>query len=197
MTKRKRTALCILAATALFLIIDQTIAYFRSEDHITNRLSAEVIPPKPDTYVKIMICEDFAPPSIKNNEPFIKDVRIGNSGTEDCYVRVRLEFSDSKYRDITDFSYDGTVYTDAASYSGNFLPEGWIYSDGFYYYTPSVASGAMTLTSLISWVNVDFSSAPVNLSDEFDIYVYAEAVQATDENGEIVGYQEAWGIPPI
>ena len=194
MTKRKRTTLCITAATALFLIIDQTMAYFRSEDYITNRLSAKVIPPKPETYVRIDVCEDFAPPSSKSNEPFRKDVKIGNSGTEDCYVRVRLEFSDSEYRDITDFSHDGTVYTDVSAYSGNYLPEGWVYNDGFYYYTSSVASGSMTGTSLISWVNVDFSSAPLDLSDEFDIYVYAEAVQAVDENGEEVGYQDAWGI---
>ena len=196
MTKRKRTTLCITAVTALFLIIDQTIAYFRSEDYITNRLSAKMIPQKPDTYVRIAVCEDFAPPTNKT-DPFKKDVKIGNTGTEDCYVRVRLEFSDSEFRDITDFSHDGTIYTDAASYNGIYLPEGWIYNDGFYYYTSSVASGGMTDTSLINWVDVDFSSATSALPDEFNIYVYAEAVQATDENGEIVGYQEAWGIPPI
>ena len=143
MTKRKRTYLCITAATALFLIIDQTIAYFRGEDHITNRLSAKVVPPKPETFVSIEVREEFDPPAVKNDEPFQKDVKIGNTGTEECYVRVRLEFSSSEYRNITEFSHDGTNYTDAASYYED-LPEGWVYNNGFYYYTSPLAVGDTT-----------------------------------------------------
>ena len=194
MTKRKRTCLCITAVTAMFLIVDQTMAYFRSDDFITNRLSAKMVPPKPETYVRIDIAEQFDSHTAKTDDPFQKDVKIGNTGTEECYVRVRLDFSMSEYRKLTDFSHDGTIYTPAVSYTGEYLPDGWVYYDGFYYYTSPLAVGGMTATSLISDVQVDFSLAPQSLSDEFDIFVYAEAVQAVDEDENVIGYQQAWGI---
>ncbi|MBQ1518712.1 MAG: hypothetical protein IIZ53_02540 [Ruminococcus sp.] len=191
MKNSKKKYLFITASVVMFLIIDQTIAYFSSNDSITNRIFAKRIPPKPTTFVQIDISEEFEPPSQKTDDPFRKDVKICNTGTEDCYVRVRLELSSSDYGDVTSFSYDGTNYTPYASYKTN-LPEGWVYRDGFYYYTYPVSPGKLTGTSLISWAKVDHSPATATLPDEFDIFVYAEAVQTYDEEGSPCSYIQAW-----
>lgn len=197
MKKSKRTFLAVAATTVLLLIISEMMAFLSSEDSVTNRFNAKNIRPDPETYVRISVSEIFDPPSQKTNEPFQKDVKIRNTGTEDCYIRVRLEFSSSEYRNITDLSYDGTNYTPAVSYDTIELPAGWVYSDGYYYYTSPVAPGEYTATSLISYARVNFPASATALSDEFDIFVYAEAVQADDGNGNTAEYGQAWEIAPV
>lgn len=190
MDKRKRTYLAVAAVTTLLLVVSETMAFFSGEDFISNRFSAKQVP---ETYVRIAVDEIFDPPSQKTNQPFQKDVKIRNTGTEDCYIRVRLAFSTSEYGNITDLSADGESYIPSKSYTED-LPAGWVYSDGFYYYTSPVAPNAKTETSLFSWVKVNFPNDPSVLSDEFHIFVYAEAVQVDDENGNPVNYQDAWVI---
>lgn len=61
MKNSKKKYLFITASVVMFLIIDQTIAYFSSNDSITNRIFAKRIPPKPTTFVQIDISEEFEP----------------------------------------------------------------------------------------------------------------------------------------
>lgn len=78
---------------------------------------------------------DFEPGNDFAN--YEKTIQVANVGYIDCYVRVRLDFSDSDVESKTTFSWDGTNYYSVADYK-NHLPQGWTYnsSDGYYYYTP-------------------------------------------------------------
>ncbi len=186
--KMRNRILLISASVLIFLGIANIVAFFSSEDYSTNRFTAKQVP---ETYVKIAVTENFNPPSSKTDEPFTKDVKISNIGTELCYVRVRLEFSTLIYRKITYLSSDGINYVKADNYTTS-LPVNWIYHDGFYYYTNLLQKGAST-ESLFKKVKVAFSEALSPTEEEFDIFVYAEAVGAVDENGEIItDYIDAW-----
>lgn len=83
-------------------------------------------------------------PTIDSNNivKFMKMVQIGNTGYIDCYVRVRLNFSEKCIRDQAYFSWDGTNFYRYADYK-NHLPAGWVYntSDDCFYYTPILYAG--------------------------------------------------------
>lgn len=76
---------------------------------------------------------------------FLKAVQIANKGFIDCYVRVRLQFSDTDIRDKSFMSWDGTNYYSYADYK-NHLPAGWTYdsSEDCFYYTPILYAGDWT-----------------------------------------------------
>lgn len=63
-----------------------------------------------------------------------KAVQVANTGYIDCYVRVHLDFTEKDIENKTQFSPDGTTYYSVADYR-NHLPSGWVYEDGYYYYT--------------------------------------------------------------
>ena len=174
-----------------------TLAYFTSSNEVTNRFMG-VYPPEEKPVADITVTEIFEPPTEKSDEPFQKSVQIENNGNIDCYIRVRLEFSSSEVRDISWLSNDDDkdnedAYINASEYRYFTLPDGWEYreEDGFYYYTEAVAPSDRT-ASLIKWVKTVFPDDDSVDTDEFDIYVYSEAVAADDEDGERMTYEEAW-----
>ena len=112
MIKRKQF-LAIAAAIVLLVFISNIMAFFTSSDSTSNRFRA-VTPPEP--VVQIAVTEEFEPPSEKTNEPFRKDVKITNSGTQMCYVRVRLEISNYEFADFAYYSADGNSYVKAENY---------------------------------------------------------------------------------
>ncbi|MBR2282839.1 MAG: hypothetical protein IJ874_00240 [Ruminococcus sp.] len=169
------------------IFISNIMAFFTSSDSTSNRFRA-VTPPEP--VVQIAVTEEFEPPSEKTNEPFRKDVKITNTGTEICYVRVRLEISNYEFANLAYYSADGINYVKAENYITD-LPTGWVYSDGFYYYTEPLAIGAST-TNLLQWVKIDFPADSTVHANSFDIFVYAEAADANDSEGAMLTYQQAF-----
>jgi hypothetical protein len=188
----------LLIVSALFLTVTAyTLAYFTGSDQVTNRFNGSYRP-KADPRVEINVTEHFEPPSEKSDDPFLKEVRIGNLGNVDSYIRVRLEFSSSDVRDISQLSADDdkdneSAYVNASEFPFSELPEGWTYraADGFYYYTEAVAPGDST-AALIKWVKTVFPDEGYEDTDEFDIYVYSEAVPAETASGSRMTYEEAW-----
>lgn len=196
--KIKTKEILLVAASAMIFLTAYTLAYLSGSDFITNRFRGEQVEPVTDEGLKITVTEVFEPPTERSSEAFLKKVQIANTGSEDCYVRVRLEFSSSSIRDITKLSNNDdkdneSSYVDAAEYTDSALPEGWEYRpmDGYYYYTQPLPPGGSTV-SLIKWVKTVFPENWEGAVDGYDIYVYSEAVPAEGENGEGLTYEEAW-----
>ena len=195
--KIKKKYIVLVLSAVLIAVTAFTLAYFTSSDEVTNRFMG-VYPPEEKPVADITVTEIFEPPTEKSDEPFQKSVQIENNGNIDCYIRVRLEFSSSEVRDISWLSNDDDkdnedAYINASEYRYSTLPDGWEYreEDGFYYYTEAVAPSDRT-ASLIKWVKTVFPDDDSVDTDEFDIYVYSEAVAADDEDGERMTYEEAW-----
>lgn len=195
--KIKKKYIVLVLSAVLIAVTAFTLAYFTSSDEVTNRFMG-VYPPEEKPVADITVTEIFEPPTDKSDEPFQKSVQIENNGNIDCYIRVRLEFSSSEVRDISWLSNDDDkdnedAYINASEYRYSTLPDGWEYreEDGFYYYTEAVAPSDRT-ASLIKWVKTVFPDDDSVDTDEYDIYVYSEAVPADDEDGERMTYEEAW-----
>ena len=195
--KIKKKYIALVLSAVLIAVTAFTLAYFTSSDEVTNRFMG-VYPPEEKPVADITVTEIFEPPTEKSDEPFQKSVQIENNGNIDCYIRVRLEFSSSEVRDISWLSNDDDkdnedAYINASEYRYSTLPDGWEYreEDGFYYYTEAVAPSDRT-ASLIKWVKTVFPDDDSVDTDEYDIYVYSEAVPADDEDGERMTYEEAW-----
>ena len=195
--KIKKKYIVLVLSAVLIAVTAFTLAYFTSSDEVTNRFMG-VYPPEEKPVADITVTEIFEPPTEKSDEPFQKSVQIENNGNIDCYIRVRLEFSSSEVRDISWLSNDDDkdnedAYINASEYRYSTLPDGWEYreEDGFYYYTEAVAPSDRT-ASLIKWVKTVFPDDDSVDTDEYDIYVYSEAVAADDEDGERMTYEEAW-----
>ena len=195
--KIKKKYIVLVLSAVLIAVTAFTLAYFTSSNEVTNRFMG-VYPPEEKPVADITVTEIFEPPTEKSDEPFQKSVQIENNGNIDCYIRVRLEFSSSEVRDISWLSNDDDkdnedAYINASEYRYFTLPDGWEYreEDGFYYYTEAVAPSDRT-ASLITWVKTVFPDDDSVDTDEFDIYVYSEAVAADDEDGERMTYEEAW-----
>ena len=148
------------------MLINGIYAYFTDNDTIINKITIGS--------VNTQIVEEFDPPvKIEPNTEFVKDVKVRNTGISDCYVRVRVLFSDNYIE---------------KNCSINWNEENWTYksSDGYWYYTRSLKAGEET-ESLFTKVSL---SSDFNIDDisVFDIYVYHESYQS----GGHADYEEAW-----
>lgn len=128
-------------------------------------------------YAKVSceVTEEF-----KNNTK--EHVQVKNTGTIDAYIRATyvVNWVDAQGNIAAsvpvDYSYDLTESTDSWT-------EG---TDGFFYYTSSVAPGASTEGSLLT-CEVTY---PENPEYTLSVEILAEAIQSTPDKA----VQEAWGV---
>lgn len=115
----------------------------------------------------IMIEEDFIPPKAwQSNTTYKKDVKIRNTGTVPCFIRVYVALSD---KDVP-----GELNIDTAR---------WIQSsDGYWYYNGIIEPGA---NSPSLFTKVTIRDANAEQLKTFDVIIYAESVQAE-------GYSDIW-----
>ena len=165
--------------------------------------------------------EDFDPPDelAQGVNDYKKAVAISNTGSIDCFIRVRAEFSDSDITKRSGFTNqelggdyysadvdglesdilnpeDGSIAVKQDAYV-NHLPEGWVFIreeddqnlGGYYYCTSPVSPGEDT-PYLFERVNTVFEQA--DDVEAYDIYVYAESVQVLDRNGYPFTGTEPW-----
>ena len=115
----------------------------------------------------IMIVEDFIPPKAwQPNTAYKKDVKIQNTGTVPCFIRVYAAFSD------TDIPAGFNIDT------GRWIQR----SDGYWYYNGIIDPGTST-SSLFTKITIQ--DAKAEQLKTFDVIIYAESVQAE-------GYSNAW-----
>ena len=183
-----------LASMICLAAIGGTVALFRAKSALNNQLSVG--------YNTITITEDFTPPKemTAGENTYKKNVKVKNTGTVPCYVRVYAAFSDSSVADVSELSPDGSSFFSAGSYAEH-LPEHWTYIEesddaelgGYYYYTEPVAAGKTT-DALFKKVKTTFQTAE-DVQD-YEIIVYAESVQTADKDGaEFTGsdpWKQAW-----
>lgn len=175
-----------------------TYAYFTYLREMKNRFTVG--------HNEITVTEEYDPPDeiIPGEETsFLKKVQVENTGSVPCYVRVRLEYSDS---DMKQFCTNvlGENRAPAEEWGDRieeFSDGRWIFgTDGWYYYRDVLKVGERT-DRLLEKVEV---SVPQELEDgikEFEILVYGESIQTminqAGEDGkptaaEADDYREAW-----
>lgn len=159
----------------------------------------------------VEIEEEFTPPPelTEGDNPFIKKVRVTNTGNVPCYVRIFFDFSDSAIKDnakisaseATEDNLDSLEWYSYEEYIAEHLPEGWVYISvtedallgGYFYYTEPLPVDEST-TYLFQAVNAYFENE-TDVTD-FEIIIVADSVQVTDKNGKKFegddAYKSAW-----
>ncbi|MBQ4464539.1 MAG: hypothetical protein II916_01045 [Oscillospiraceae bacterium] len=202
MTSRKKTALALASGAAVLALVGGILAYFGASDQEPNLIGVGK--------EEIAVTEVFTPPGQTQDYVYRKLVKIGNTGSVPCYIRVRLEFSDSDVQSAASFSADeADAPADSTFFSADIhaadayishLPDGWVYvkeqgaddpTAGYYYYTSPVAPDSST-AALISWVKMHYGNA--DAIQAHDVYVYAESVQTVDPNSgaAYADWKAAW-----
>ena len=194
MTRNQKRIAIAGGAAVIAAVTVSVFAYFAARDEKPNLVGVG----EDD----ISISETFTPPD--QTKPYRKVVRISNTGSVPCYVRTKIEFSDSDSEGRASFSSanadsedapaDGTFYSAVPSAADSYtshLPDGWEYRDGYYYYKNSVEPGKDT-SALLAWVKMNYvSGAQVT---PHDIFVYSESVQTIDPKtgAAYTDYNDAW-----
>ncbi len=210
MTKRRKIVTAVLSFIVIGTLVGVVTAYFASQD-----VKANIVTVGEDD---ISVTENFTPPDQSTQNPYRKLVKIQNTGSIPCYIRVRLEFSSSELRNKALFSSANqdtdTAPDDTAFYSANpndtnayinHLPENWVYvpdgdsgtptvTGGYYYYTKPVDPNTST-NALLSWVKMNYRDG--DEKPAHNIYVYSESVQTNDPDSGTVysgdnGWRNAW-----
>lgn len=123
---------------------------------------------------KIEIVEEFDPPEeIIPGTTFTKDVKVRNTGTVDCYVRIMAVLSDSRMEPYCEIDWNETDWAHDAQ-------------DGYYYYTQRLPVSDES-PSLMTTVKIK-DDAPEEVLTGFRIIIYAESYQSYG----FANYQDAW-----
>lgn len=137
-------------------------------------------------YNKISLNEEYTPPlnmeeDLKQGREvsFTKKPYVTNTGSVDCYVRVKAEISDSRVKKYLTIDYN-------SSEDMNDNAVDWYYKDGYYYYKKILKPGENT-KPLFTTVIIAGDADNIVL-EGFDIYVYAESVQTIEGKS----MQELW-----
>lgn len=164
MNRKKLIILIVSVASFVFLGVAVTFALLTANDSAENKLKIA----ETDT----AIIDDFEPPSaIAPGVTFKKTVSVQNTGKTDSFIRMKVIFSDSTAEEFC--TLDGMD------------TENWEYrDDGYYYYKHTVAPSAATqplFTDVtIKTTKADGTSYSIYDMVDFDMTLYAEAIQATD-----------------
>ena len=152
MKHRKKWFLVFLLAGIILMMVPFSIAYLTHVETRENRITIG--------QNDVMIEEDFTPP--KQWQPdttYEKDVKVRNTGSVPCYIRVYAALSDTTIPAHMDF--DTKDWTQA--------------DDGYWYHNSIVEPGAVT-SSLFTKVMIE--DIEIEQRKTFDIIIYAESVQA-------------------
>lgn len=151
--KKYKKSILILLTVLVILSIGGVSAFLTTNSEKDNAITIGE--------VKTEITEDYTPP--KKLEPgisFKKKVSIKNTGPNDCYVRVLVEFSDSSVGDLCTLDYNTNDWT----YNNK---------DHYWYYNTILKSGETT-KSLFNIVKISDNCVKDDLID-FDILIYHES----------------------
>ena len=144
-------------------------AYFIDSDSVTNNIVGGSVTTE--------IVEEFDPPEkLTPGVSFTKDVKVENTGTSNCYVRIKAVFENSRMEQYCEIDWNNTD---------------WIYDseDGYWYYTEIVQEGQST-SSLFTTISIKNDAPEAKLAD-FNIIIYAEGVESHQGQG-FASYAQAW-----
>lgn len=189
---KKRTLIIIVAAALAFAAATAITVYAYLQNTVQKSNEFTIGEDKAE------VTEAFTePPEMHMTDTFEKVVSVQNTGTSEEFVRVYLDFSDSRVRDKAKIVYTKNGVSQEADWSGflNDLPDDWHYVSetdtdgallGGYFYYGKILEAGETTPPLMNGVKTDFTSYDGdtnadNISD-FDIVVYSESVQTTEIN---------------
>lgn len=203
---KKRNAVIIVLASLFVVVmsIGITLAYLSDKKEVENSIYI--------TEGNVSIIESFPTVSEQHMEnSFTKEVKVKNTGTVPCFVRVYADFSDSRIADIamvkksddTEVSWSAFKITPSTD---------WVYvaennstydekMRGYFYYTKAVEPNSETSTYLIKGVKVDYKAddtdSNIDKIQDFEMIVYTETVQTTeiDASGTVYNdnqWKTAW-----
>lgn len=169
MTKKLKWMALIAAVLLVGVAVPGLYAYLTDQDNATNTFVGGG--------VSSSIIEEFvSPDDMKPGETCEKDVKVQNTGSGDCYVRVKAVFADGDMGEYCEVDWNQTD---------------WIYNsaDEYWYYAKALSAGEST-TSLLTKVTLKSDTPEENLFT-FHIIVYSESVEAHQGQG-FTTYSEAW-----
>lgn len=189
---KKRTLIIIVAAALVFAAATAITVYAYLQNTVQKSNEFKIGEDKAE------VTEAFTePPEMHMTDTFEKVVSVQNTGTSEEFVRVYLDFSDSRVRDKAKIVYTKNGVSQEADWSGflNDLPDDWHYVSetdtdgallGGYFYYGKILEAGETTPPLMNGVKTDFTSYDGdtnadNISD-FDIVVYSESVQTAEIN---------------
>ena len=211
--KKKFAAICI-GVLILAASVGTTLAYLGAKKYADNKI-------KVGTDIA-QVSETFTEPSIQQQDnETTKEIKVKNTGSVPCFVRVYAEFSDSEIAGIAKVSNDDTnMYTawntfksDKDIITHTSLTDDWVYIPessgpsglgGYFYYTKAVPVDDTTTnvdesvtSSLIKKVQVNY--ATIDEIRDYEMIVYTETVQTVDTDGTDYaaqgvtdGWKKAW-----
>lgn len=194
----KRAMAAGILGLASILGFGTTCAYFTYVREVRNRFTVG--------HNEITITEEYDPPDEivpGEDTAFAKRVQVENTGTVPCYVRVRLEYSDSGMKEFcTNVLGEHRAPADQwGDRIGEFSEGRWVFGeDGYYYYRDALEPGERT-SLLLEKVEISVPEGEEERIREFEILVYGESVQTLinqrDPDGqqtavEAEDYREAW-----
>ena len=197
---KKLIIICACALGVVLLCVGVTLAYLGAAQKKENQVNVGV--------GNVSIQEsDWSEPSTQSMENTnAKSVKVENTGTVPCFVRVYMEFSDSEVADVASVTDGNNTESTWAAFkttlagTTNTAPNAWKYIaidnthpnlGGYFYYTSPVASGSST-SELIRSVKTDFNGndntdSNIDKIKAYDIIVYSETVQTIGTDGTDYG----------
>lgn len=168
--KNKSSLLLITLVVLLGVLVGSTVAYLVTN---TGSIANSFIPAK----ITTDITEDFDG-SVKNN------VQVKNTGDVEAFIRATVV--------VTWQNDEGEIYPNApvesTDYTVSWTMNGWLkHTDGYYYYTTSVAPGDTTGVLLTSCQPVS-NQAPEGY--HLSVEILASAIQSKPEEA----VQTSWGV---
>lgn len=168
--KKKYVAIFASMVLSAFMITGGTLAYFTSEDSVTNTAKADKI--------EIEIEETYNPPeTVVPGDTVEKIVNIDNIGG-DAFIRVSVEKQWTSDDLISELDTSNIQFE---------VLEGWQKIDDYYYVFVSAGETSPTFMESFTFVNGDNDNDYQNLTA--NIIINAEAIQT--RNGAM---ESEWGI---
>ena len=151
--------LCLLSCAVSF---GATYSYLITQTGVSNIMTVGE--------VRTSIQEEFDPPAqLSPGISFRKEPFAVNEGNLPCFIRMRADYSTVKAGDFCTLTGLDTTC--------------WVKEeDGYYYYKYLHAPGEKTQTAPFSGVHISNDCNEIDL-DNFDIAIYAEAIQHKDHDG--------------
>ena len=164
--KKKITALCLCVALLAVAVVGASLAYFTDTKTAKNEftvgdVSIELTEPLWESSGKADADTVYA------GEPLKKDPTVKNTGTNPCFVRIKVE-------GLNQFGTKGDI-TYRTNYVVGALGNDWTYSNGYFYYTKVLQNGEKTSALFDSIV---MPTGLVGGETASPITVTAQAVQA-------------------
>lgn len=206
MKRRKLISICVvICLVSVILLVGLGVSAYFTDD---NTKDNTVTPAKNI----IEVSEDYQPPAEQSigDNIYKKEIAFTNSFNSPCYIRVYVDFSDSKVRNRSYLSndpnksaesfYSAKRETTGETYIAKLseVAPNWAFvpdSDdsplaGYYYYTKLVPVGQST-EPLFTYVNT-YNETNDDIQ-QYDIIVYSESIQKSDIDGkEYDDYVDAW-----